>query len=232
MALLFQLNYGVLDVTSNCLTSISVSLFHDLFAAKNNLSTLIIEFPFLLIVNWSGNQLNEIPSNVYQMKSLDMSFNLVTSIKMSTFVDMADLVKLYVASNLIKIIEPYSFRMQNNLETLDLSNNRLRDLNNDTFCGLFSLIYLSLKRKNLIYLSLIWENVIQSIQTSLFRELVNLIELYLGGNPIKLVEDESFFNLNFLRVLELDSFDLSAIARFRQLKSEFWYQQLYVYRVK
>jgi Leucine-rich repeat (LRR) protein len=109
---------------------------------------------------------------------------------------MAGLQELYMSFNIINSIEDDSFKILNKLVRLDLSNNYLTKLGNDTFAGLFSLTYLNFNN-----------NSIQVVQKSLFRQLINLEELYLSSNPLKLIEDKAFFNLNFLRVLNMDAFD-------------------------
>jgi hypothetical protein len=40
-----------------------------------------------------------------------------------------------------------------------------------------------------------------------FRQLVNLEKLYLSGNPFKFIEDDTFSRLNFLQVLDIDSYN-------------------------
>jgi Leucine-rich repeat (LRR) protein len=103
-----------LDVTSNCLTNLNMSL-NALFAAHNNLSTFYLHnvFSLLSIANLSRNILNEIPSyKMWWVEHLDISFNSVTSIKQSNFIDKDRLAKLYIASNLIETIEGNSFFIQ------------------------------------------------------------------------------------------------------------------------
>jgi hypothetical protein len=91
-----------LDVTSNFLTSINMS-FSGLLAANNNLSSCnFSEGSILYVANLSGNFLKGIPSKMSNVVILDMSFNFVTSIRASTFVDMANLATLSIKSNLIE----------------------------------------------------------------------------------------------------------------------------------
>jgi Leucine-rich repeat (LRR) protein len=186
---------GELDVTSNILTNITGKESRYLYAANNQIQSLKLD-ERSYVLNLRKNFLNQIPSNIEHVYSLDMSLNNVSIITVSTFIKMVKLVVLYVSSNFIEKIESDSFLNQNNLETLDLSNNLVRNLENDALCGLFNLKYLSLK-----------QNYIQSIHKSLFRQLNNLLELYLGGNQIKFVEDDSFTKLNYLKFLELESFN-------------------------
>jgi Leucine-rich repeat (LRR) protein len=202
--LAFKPNDGLmfLDLTSNQLISISDILASiqsvKLLAANNKIQDSEIKLdarPEVPMVNVSGNELKEIPSQISTM-ILDTSANLATSIAKATFIKMSKLVELYISSNLIETIEENSFLKLTRLTTLDLSNNRLKILGNDTFCGLFSVSYLNLN-----------QNSLEVIQKSLFRQLVTLDQLLLSSNPIKLIEDESFLNQNFLKLLNLDSYN-------------------------
>ncbi|MGH0180936.1 UNVERIFIED_CONTAM: hypothetical protein FKN15_005595 [Acipenser sinensis] len=102
--------------------------------------------------------------------------------------------KLRLKSNYIHLIPTRAFEPLNQLWNLDLSNNRIRALDNQTFLGLTSLEFLSLS-----------SNSIQAIEENTFEMLSSLKTLILNNNCIGFIDAQGFaglFNLLFLDLSE------------------------------
>ena len=97
---------------------------------------------------------------------------------------------LELGQNEIYAIQPNAFRSLSSLQQLDLSQNKLRKLNEGMWSGLQSL--------NILWLN---GNNIKELPVSVFKSLRDLEELYLFNNKIASVKSDMWIGLDSLRVL-------------------------------
>ncbi|KAL3865938.1 hypothetical protein ACJMK2_043283 [Sinanodonta woodiana] len=93
----------------------------------------------------------------------------------------------------IEEIQPGLFESMKNLRTLDISYNTIRVLHKNTFIRLVSLQELILG--NNIYLT--------TIERGAFRDLENVLEIYLTHSRISFLESDTFEGLNKLKKIDL-----------------------------
>ncbi|KAG6460594.1 hypothetical protein O3G_MSEX012089 [Manduca sexta] len=104
--------------------------------------------------------------------------------------------KLILSSNNIEKITGKPFYFLNNLESLDLSNNQLTNVD--------ELFQFELHPNKLFKLSLAY-NRIEELPGDVFEELTSLIELDLSYNKINNINEEPFSNLTSLETLRLNN---------------------------
>lgn len=108
---------------------------------------------------------------------------------------------LNLSSNRLQQIDQPVFRNQKNVYFLDLSNNRLRSLSNDAFSDLTQLLHLFLQR-----------NHISVILNGTFAKLGGLTALDVSENQLQTVNSDFFRNLTVLSELDLHGNNISDIA--------------------
>lgn len=130
---------------------------------------------------------------LYYLEDLDLSYNKLTDIReLFEFKDTAKLRKLSLAHNIIEDVPGSTFEDLTSLKELDLSYNAIHDLTEEPFANLTNLEILKLNN-----------NKIKDLNGAL-NNLWNLNHLYLRGNYIQNVDDES------LKIIEhLQTFDVS-----------------------
>ena len=99
---------------------------------------------------------------------------------------------LNISNNQITEIKEDTFKSLINLQTLNLSFNRIKEIKEDTFKSLINLQYLYL-----------FNNQIKEIKKDTFKSLTNLQELYLSGNQITEIKNDTFKSLTNLQELYL-----------------------------
>jgi len=125
------------------------------------------------------------------LKILDFNSNRIERILYTDLMDLTNLEYLNLENNLISYIDANAFSNLGNLETLLLSNNNISSSN--VFNSLTSLKYLSLKG-----------NRIEIVPSYFFKNLFKLETVDLSSNRIRELEKYSFFNLLYLRNLNLE----------------------------
>jgi len=126
------------------------------------------------------------------LHTLNLSYNQISSIETNTFRDLVNLNELWLNGNQITSINNL-FQGLVNLKWLDLSKNKLETIDQNAFTDLTSLFTLNLSK-----------NKIVSINIELFKNLIDLSDLWLQDNQItKLVNSEFFKDLINLKWLDL-----------------------------
>lgn len=87
-----------------------------------------------------------------------------------------------------------------NLGELNLSNNKIREIKNDTFENLNGLNGLDLSFNQLI-----------TLPKNVFKPLVNLFSLNLQGNKIQMIDPDLFFHIKYLSTLDISYNNLTII---------------------
>ncbi|KAL1769669.1 leucine-rich repeat-containing protein 52 [Sigmodon hispidus] len=109
--------------------------------------------------------------------------------------------RLLLSNNKITILPALQLGFLSDLVYLDCQNNRIRELMDYTFIGVFKLIYLDLSSNNLT-----------SISPSAFSVLNNLVRLNISNNPHLLFLNKYIFaNTSSLRYLDLRNTGLQTL---------------------
>nr|XP_033799697.1 toll-like receptor 3 isoform X2 [Geotrypetes seraphini] len=154
--------------------------------------------------------LNEISQELrgYELKGLDnikmiyLSFNKYLSLGKNSFTFVSSLRKLFLRRTALNILDlTYSpFHYLQNLTVLDLSNNNLANLGEDTLDGLHNLENLNLQHNNLARL---WKRVYPGGPVLFLKHLVNLQMLRLDSNGLDEIPVNAFRGLSKLKYLGL-----------------------------
>ncbi|KAJ7360247.1 hypothetical protein OS493_016876 [Desmophyllum pertusum] len=138
----------------------------------------------VLTLALKGNQMEQIPANVFQnlpvTLSLDLSFNKLTSIPNEAFSGCKDLTQLMLNFNFISQINNRTFAGLKNLRILTLINNNLTFIPEYTFAD---------TQLQALFLH---GNKIKHIDGNAFRGLSNLQSMTLFDNPLSLLPVKIF----------------------------------------
>ena len=181
-------NLQLLKICDNGLTNISLS------------SSMVN----LLDLDLSGNHLAHLPSDVLapftQLTYLSLARNWVTNIHDLAFQFNPALLVLDLSDNkLVKL--PAAFTMLPTLQTLDISNNLVVDIEKESIGHLTSLWRLQMNG-----------NLLQSISSGIFSSLTSLQILDLSRNRLEQVEEGTFDSNSRLRAVRLDDNQLTQIG--------------------
>lgn len=174
--------------------------------------------PDLIHIDLSHNRLFELPfvkranglfEGVYNLRSLDLSHNLLTSIDDDAFQGLFNLEELDLGHNQLAAIAENAFRGLSKLETLILSMNKLTFVQHSWWINVPTLYNLYLDGNRL---GLLPEDA--------FKPLRVLLSLDLSNNKIFRVNSHAFRGLDQLENLQLAANTLSAVPAqaLRQLR--------------
>lgn len=126
------------------------------------------------------------------IKSLIMKNNKIKSIE-SAIQFYPDLETLDLSGNHLLKLPSRTFQYQKRLKEMRLNNNKIGQIEADTFHGMESIQILNLRG-----------NLIDQLEHNSFSSLLNLEELNLGENRIAQIEADAFYRLYNLKILYLD----------------------------
>ncbi|KAK4880062.1 hypothetical protein RN001_008208 [Aquatica leii] len=157
-------------------------------------------------VNIAENSLSVIRGDVFNkityIKKLDVSKNQLTEIADAALENARDLQAIDASNNfLVKL--PDSIYGMNNLRVLDLTNNRLQNINPSTLNSLSSLSELRMS-----------QNLAQEMKTGAFDNLALLKILYLDNNELETIENHAINSLPSLKIVKLNKNRLKDIPDF------------------
>lgn len=168
-------------------------------------------------------------NHLYRLRKLQLNNNKIETIEQFGFTDLYSLRELYLERNEIKELQKNIFKGLRNLEILKLNNNKLRVLKDRTFEGLSKLKELYLERneteiienlaffgiQNLRILKLNDNKFNSNLNNKLsyiFKDLINLRELYLERNEIKFIYGIiNIFHFQNIEKLNLNGNKIDAI---------------------
>ncbi|XP_017052214.1 relaxin receptor 2 isoform X1 [Drosophila ficusphila] len=163
------------------------------------------------------NKLPHLPEHFFpegnQLRILILARNRLQTLKRTDFLNLQNLQELDLRDNRIENFEAEVFEKLANLEMLYLNENHLKQLNANTFPRtLLKLLTLSLAH-----------NQIEDIAANTFP-FPRLKYLFLAGNRLSHIRDETFCNLSNLQGLHLnenriEGFELDAFACLENLSS-------------
>ena len=139
-----------------------------------------------------------------QLRSLDLSVNMIEWLDAESFYDLAKLKELFLTMNNIQRIDSDAFYDLADLKSIDLSYNLLKSVQTSWFRNQRSLLHL--------YLS---HNFIRRLESGCFSQLTELRSLGLNSNYIESIdEDECLFENNSnLFQLDLSANRIRSIAK-------------------
>ncbi|CAH1156142.1 unnamed protein product [Phaedon cochleariae] len=218
-----------LDLCNSTIETIDKQAFERLHTHTLNLSfNSIDELEFLRsigdihVLDLSHNALKTIPSgtffNLNNMKSLDLSYNLIDvigensfhhnkveiifvnnnkleSIETGTFKDIPNLREVYLQKNPISIIEANAFEYLPNLRLIQLGNTEISVIQPHAFTNLQSL--------RTLYMN---DNRLVNLPAQIFLNVPNLEQLDLSGNSLEVIDGLKGLNLETLRLTVNDRF--------------------------
>ncbi|XP_051176827.1 toll-like receptor Tollo [Leptopilina boulardi] len=214
-----------LDLSYNALTKIDVHVFKGL----RNIQVLKLEHN---VIETLGSKCF---SSLVNLRSLTLSHNKIFTFDASHSVGLSSLEQLFLDDNRIRGIEGHAFknlsklqdlslsgnalsdvpeavRELQSLKTLDLGNNRVSRIDNESFVGLNELYGLRLV-----------DNKLENISRNAFASLPSLQVLNLASNMIRHVEPDAFAKNTVMRAIRLDSNQLTEIRGvFAGLSSLVW----------
>ncbi|CRK94408.1 CLUMA_CG007915, isoform A [Clunio marinus] len=136
------------------------------------------------------------------LEKLDLSGNLIETLEDDVFKDLTSLGTLELSNNKIENINERSFNGLKRLKFLYLAGNKLNKLNNDTFGQLSSLTHLRLMR-----------NSIKQIEQNSFNGLANLTLLDLTHNQLQILNHDIFVPLSSVQYLLLENNTINQIDK-------------------
>ncbi|XP_011868550.1 PREDICTED: slit homolog 1 protein-like [Vollenhovia emeryi] len=215
----------VLDLSFNALTKIDASVFKGLGSLQilklehNNIDTLV-DGCFASLVNLHSLTLshNKIvrfePVHTIGLGALGQLFldsNRLRVLHRHVFANLTNLQDLSLSGNALTEV-PYAVRVLHSLKTLDLGNNQMSRIDNDSFAGL-----------NEVYGLRLVDNKLENVSREAFATLPALQVLNLANNFIRHVEQSAFSNNPVLRVIRLDGNQLTEIrGAFTSLSTLVW----------
>ncbi|GJQ75420.1 hypothetical protein Trydic_g23588 [Trypoxylus dichotomus] len=172
----------------------------------------IDDLPVLNQLSISGVNLEELRPKCFgrlpNLQELYLAGNYVKRIPEGVFTNL-QLTTLSLQENRIQGIDAHAFDI-GTLQTLDLSNNKIKDINPDWFVKCMNLTDLNLSL-----------NKLREIPNSAFKNARGLGTINLSQNQLKIIYDHSFFGLENLRLLNLGRNKIKTIENgaLNQLKS-------------
>jgi insulin-like growth factor-binding protein complex acid labile subunit len=217
----FNLNLEYLDLSSNCLYEFSIVLIKLKYLNLDNnqinsTNQVLKDYYSIEIFKMANNRLEMYPSfemsqikseNVETFLEFHLNQNQINEIKYFSFI-FGKLLLANFDSNQISSIETDAFLNCRSLESLSIAQNRLRNLTENNFHFLFSLIHLNVSFNEINFIELktfmnlnklksldLNYNKLISIENDLFFGLINLNDLYLMSHNEMTFYNQSFHHL-------------------------------------
>lgn len=193
----------------------------------------------LNILRLDHNSLTTIPSKIFnsmtKLKELDLSNNKIHKIESNCFKELSSLTHLLLSHNEIDSLDEDAFKENSNLLVLDLSKNNFQSapssllhLDSLQTLDLSENMLKSIENASFLQLKQLWRvqlhgNRITNITEDLLRQLLVLQILDLSSNLISVVEKGSFDLNQHLQALRLDNNYLSTLdGLFNNLSNLKW----------
>jgi Leucine-rich repeat (LRR) protein len=198
--IVLDLSYNQIEVLTDDMFASVYYYLKQLHLNNNRLKVFTAEYKLQSLfesIRLDNNFLTEFPSTIYFavtfVDELNLSENLIETLKPEFFSVTNRIVNLFLQNCSISLIENDSFKKMHMLILLDLSYNNLEFLNDTFFDELGSLRILDISSNKFVY-----------IQTRLFKALNRLTHLNMSNNQIQFIEDTSFVNLHSLMIIKLN----------------------------
>lgn len=154
---------------------------------------------------FQDNKITQVPPLPYtNLTILDLSDNQISVLDDNAFSDLENLGVLYLSRNKIRVLKKSYFRTLTNLRVLYLDQNVLTHVPSDVFYPyLISLEKLDLST-----------NMISSIESQAFSDVVSLMTLKLGNNNLTSIKREHLKHLPRLEELDLRNNKIKVVERY------------------
>lgn len=153
----------------------------------------------------SESRLIEVPADIFtaylNLKGLFLQNCEINKISKNTFLNAKHLNILELSRNKLTDLENTTFEGAENLQSLDLTFNEIETIPS----GLFNKI----NKLLIVYLA---NNKIKRLNKSTFSSLINLRQLNLDNNQIKTIDSTIFSNNNKLQILQISNNKISEIG--------------------
>lgn len=183
---------------------------------ENSIETGALELPKLTSIDLSNNAYKSIPKTLpKKMNALSMSYNKLSRIAASSFESYSSLQNLNIENCDVEMIEQGTFELTPDLRSLSLSFNKLTDASFPPYVFVHNrnLIAISLRFNQLqhvlpdlpssiIYLDYV-ANQIKTLPAFAFKSTPNLQSMEFWEGQITTIEDNAFFGLSKLIILDL-----------------------------
>lgn len=215
----------ILDLSFNSLTKMDAGVLKSLHSLqvlrleRNNIDTLaegcFASLRNLHSLTLSHNRISRFDLThtvgLASIAQLFLDSNRLGSLHRHALVNITSLQDLSLSGNQLEII-PEAIHQLRNLKTLDLGNNKIARIDNESFVGLNELYGLRLV-----------DNKLENISRDDFTTLPALQVLNLASNAIRHVEQGAFASNSVLRAVRLDNNQLTEIRGvFTSLSSLVW----------
>nr|XP_012149444.1 PREDICTED: slit homolog 3 protein-like [Megachile rotundata] len=215
----------ILDLSFNGLSRIDAHVFKGLYSLQilklehNDIDTLVDgcfgSLTNLHSLTLSHNRIARFdPAHTIGLNTLGQLFldtNKLRTLHRHVFDNLTGLQDLSLSGNYLTEI-PYAVRVLRSLKTLDLGNNHVSRIDNDSFAGLSELYGLRLV-----------DNKLENVSRDAFATLPALQVLNLANNYIRHVEQSAFASNTVLRAIRLDGNQLTEIrGAFTSLSTLVW----------
>lgn len=195
-------SYDIYNVTRTLLNLVELTVTN---CSLDNINSSWIQFERFRHLNFSSNNFVELNNigfiraiNMSQLRTLDLSWNLMKELGTDGFRTLSGLVKLCMRRNNIMTVHKNAFRGLDLLERLDLADNKLTNLPDSALLHLYSLQKLDLSGNQLQVLGAKWfenldklreldvsRNGIARAASGTLQPLPGLSVLRLSENPLK-----------------------------------------------
>lgn len=206
----------ILDVSSNNIVSLPANMFKDVAESIKQIYA-------------QNNSIGALPTNIflnlYQLTSLDLSYNQLTSahIDANTFSGLIRLVTLNLSNNKITKMDPTIFHDLYTLQILNLGGNAIDSVPNDAFIPLRNLDTLILSNNRIVEISPLAlnglyaltllsldGNKLADVHRDCFRNCTTLQDLNLSGNVLRTVP-AALREMRLLKTVDLGENQIDAV---------------------
>lgn len=232
-------NLKYLFASGNKLTRVPANVFHETdnlerlyldsnqityfdpnaFALKNNLRILSLSY----------NNISALPmdtfGNLFRLQTLDLSHNNISELSPAMFQNLVEMQTLNISFNKITVLPAFLFHQTESLREVNLSSNQIKKIENYVFSGALNLKKLSLANNQLGTLSRrifnfhsnfidfidVSFNEITELKVETMEVLNKLVNFNVSGNPIKILNSETFRHNVQLETLSFSQCGLSQI---------------------
>jgi Leucine-rich repeat (LRR) protein len=205
------LGFHEINLNNNNLKSIRKGIFSQtsnlriLYLESNQIieieSNSFLENEMLTHVFLRSNKIKIIHSNVFNKNLiyLTLNGNFLSNLNSETFADVSSLIELVITNIKLQLVEFKSDKFKN-LEKLDISNNYVIRITQNSFSDMSILKSLNLSH-----------NYLDALEENRFHGLISLEKLDLSFNEIKILTEKFLSGLYFLNELHLENNKMKVI---------------------
>lgn len=227
-----------LFLSRTMITDIDISMLHANYLMHLDISfnqlnyinnvTLLENFHSLIILNVSGNHLENVPELIQYLSSsircLDLSGNYIGKLNTNAFERLPSLNILNLCNTHLSISDFQPFKQCEHLKVLDISQNRLDGVNfteisilnrltslNVAFCRIKNILNLTKHLGSALRILNLSGNTVHNLNAHIFATIDNLEYLNLSKTNLHTIDNDSFQSQKILKHLDLSKNQLREI---------------------